>query len=124
MKKCKQSTKIADNMALKDSIRHLRKQRRWRQKELADRLGVSVVTVKSWEGGRTEPESPNRRKLLKVFGITDAELYGGGASAPQAMTRITPSVTLQPKIEIDRTAQRYEVVLQVLVEVVSTKPIS
>ncbi len=37
------------------------------QKELADYLGVSVVTVNRWENGKYEPTMKEKRKLAKLF---------------------------------------------------------
>ncbi len=37
------------------------------QQELADLLGVSIVTVNRWENGKYEPTMKEKRKLSNLF---------------------------------------------------------
>ncbi len=50
-------------------IRSARKQRKWTQKDLADKLGVTVLTVQNYESGKKIPESKHK--------IIENVLFGG-----------------------------------------------
>ena len=50
-------------------IRKARKQRKWTQKDLADKLGVTVLTVQNYESGKNIPESKHK--------IIENVLFGG-----------------------------------------------
>ncbi len=54
----------------KERIRH-----NWRQQDLADQVGTTVLTVKRWERGRQMPSSYFRHKLCVLFGKS-AEEFG------------------------------------------------
>jgi tetratricopeptide (TPR) repeat protein/transcriptional regulator with XRE-family HTH domain len=56
---------------------HLRQQRigrNWRQQDLADQLGVTVVTIQRWERGYQQPSAYYRAKLCTLFGLDAQEL--------------------------------------------------
>lgn len=84
-------------MVIHYRIKQLRQAHRWLQKELASKLGVSIETVKSWEQGRSVPDSPNRKKLAAIFRVTEADLFIEGTENGQqglpkqegAMAKIT-----------------------------------
>jgi|SRR5579884_783978 len=50
-----------------EHLRQERIRRNWRQKDLADQLGATVVTVKRWEQGRCLPSNYFRQKLCILF---------------------------------------------------------
>jgi transcriptional regulator with XRE-family HTH domain len=50
-----------------ERLRQERIQRNWRQKDLADQLGATIVTVKRWEQGHHLPSSYFRQKLCILF---------------------------------------------------------
>jgi len=74
---------------LSDRIKTLRKERGWYQKELADRLEVSRVTVSKWEAGERSPSSLQRKKLCDLFNITEVELFGGVTKEASHIIKIT-----------------------------------
>lgn len=55
-------------------LRQARIARNWRQRELAEQLGTTVVTVKRWERGYQQPSSYFRAKLSILFGKSAEEL--------------------------------------------------
>jgi transcriptional regulator with XRE-family HTH domain len=50
-----------------ERLRQERIQRNWRQKDLADQLGATIVTVKRWEQGHHLPSNYFRQKLCILF---------------------------------------------------------
>ncbi len=48
--------------------------RGWSQQEVAERLGTTHVNVSRWERGITKPNPYFRRKLCRLFGLTEEEL--------------------------------------------------
>ena len=54
-------------MSYSDNIKKLRERLILSQKELADLLGVSYVTVCRWETGKFDPTIKMRRKLQELF---------------------------------------------------------
>ena len=55
-------------------IRQERLTRNWRQRDLADQLGTSVLTIQRWEGGNQQPSAYFRIKLCALFGKSAQEL--------------------------------------------------
>src|SRR5215469_6309326 len=58
----------------KDQIREERIARNWRQQDIADRLGTTVLSVKRWERGSHQPSQYFRAKLCALFGKSMEEL--------------------------------------------------
>jgi putative transcriptional regulator len=54
-------------MTYAQKIKKLREVLLITQQELADLLGVSIVTVNRWENGKYEPTMKEKRKLAKLF---------------------------------------------------------
>lgn len=48
------------------------------QRELAERVGLSTVSLNRWCKGKTRPNSAALEKIASYFGMTVAELCGGG----------------------------------------------
>ena len=65
-----------------DRLKNLRADKRFSQKELADRLGVSQQTVASWETGRTEPSNGFLNDIANFFGVSTDYLLGNEQPAP------------------------------------------
>lgn len=61
-------------MKLNEKIYEYRKQNRWSQEELADKLDVSRQTISKWEVGKAVPELEKLIKLAELFDITVDEL--------------------------------------------------
>src|SRR5581483_363126 len=57
-----------------DRLRQARIGRNWRQRDLAEQLGTTVVTVKRWERGYQQPSTYFRVKLCTLFGTSAGEL--------------------------------------------------
>src|SRR5450631_4197291 len=57
-----------------NSLRQERIRRNWRQSDLAEQLGTTVVTIKRWERGSQLPSTYFRVKLCALFGKTAEEL--------------------------------------------------
>lgn len=58
----------------RDLLRNARLARHWSQKEVANQLQVSLVTVNRWEQGVTTPAPYYCRKLCELFACSAAEL--------------------------------------------------
>ncbi len=57
-----------------ERLRLERIRRNWRQRELADLLGTTVVTVNRWERGNQQPGAYFRAKLCMLFNKSLEEL--------------------------------------------------
>src|SRR5579859_1056531 len=57
-----------------EHLRKLRIGRNWRQQDLADQMGVTVVTIQRWERGIQHPSAYYRVKLCTLFGLSSQEL--------------------------------------------------
>ena len=57
-----------------DRLRQERVRRDWRQRELADQVGTTVVTVNRWERGIQQPSAYFRLKLCALFSKSEEEL--------------------------------------------------
>jgi transcriptional regulator with XRE-family HTH domain len=54
---------------MRRSIQTLRRERGWSQRELAQRLGISHMSISHWETGRNEPSARQLRGLAMAFGV-------------------------------------------------------
>ena len=58
-------------MTYAQKIKKLREVLLLTQQELADLLGVSIVTVNRWETGKFEPTIKIKRKLVELFKLNN-----------------------------------------------------
>lgn len=65
----------AKMMPWNDRIRQERIRHNWRQQDLADHLGTTILTVQRWEQGRHYPSAYFRLKLCALFAVS-AEEFG------------------------------------------------
>ncbi len=56
------------------TLRDLRRAVPMEQKELAEQIGVSTLTVSSWETGRRRPKAAHIRKLADILNVNMKEL--------------------------------------------------
>lgn len=61
------SETLPSGESLGDRVRRLRKARRWKQADLADKVGVDRVAVSNWERGKYEPKGAHLVKLADVL---------------------------------------------------------
>ena len=54
-------------------IRDRRKDKGWRQSDLADKMEVARNTIIRWEKGANPPDEPQRKKLAKALGGQPAD---------------------------------------------------
>lgn len=66
--------KKGDAARAQNRLRQARIRQNWRQQDLADQLGTTVVTIKRWERGAQQPGAYFRVKLCTLFGISAEEL--------------------------------------------------
>ncbi|MFA5256189.1 MAG: helix-turn-helix transcriptional regulator [Candidatus Omnitrophota bacterium] len=62
---------------LGDQIKRLRVEKGLSQEELGKAIDVSKQAISSYETGVRDPNPEQRHKLVEIFGITEAELFGG-----------------------------------------------
>ena len=63
-------------MNIGKNIFTLRREKRWTQAELAEKLGVSDQTVSKWENGQTAPDVSQFPVLARLFGVSIDRLFG------------------------------------------------
>ena len=61
-------------MPKNERLRNVRIERNWRQQDVADKLGVALVTIQRWERGFQQPSAYYRAKLSALFGLSAQEL--------------------------------------------------
>ena len=62
-------------MTFGQRVREWRRRRLLTQKDLAEQLGVSTMTVQRWELGQGLPNVASQRRIVQVLGVTPDELY-------------------------------------------------
>lgn len=71
-------------------ITELRKSKNWTQKDVAEKLHVSIAAVSKWERGLNFPDLPLMEPLSEILGISVSELLGlENESADQVIKNIT-----------------------------------
>lgn len=63
-------------MTYTQKIKRLREVLLITQQELADLLGVSIVTVNRWENGKYEPTMRIKRKIVELCKANNIDLEG------------------------------------------------
>ena len=66
-----------NNKRVADNIKSLRKSHRITQKELADELGISVVSVQKYEEGERRPLLEGIEEMAKAFGVSPFSILNG-----------------------------------------------
>ena len=90
-------------MSLGSKIKEKRKQVKLTQPELAEEIGVSLTTLRRWEGGKTKPDSDNILLMAKILNTSTADLLGeaddpalvGGAGSPYQSEPLESNVVLE-----------------------------
>lgn len=67
-------------MALAANIRVQRKKAGFTQIELAEKLGVSIATLRRWEAGETAPTGTRIIELANLLGISPDDIIAGEES--------------------------------------------
>ena len=62
---------------LNEVIRTLRKRKGLTQEQLAEHLGISVMTVRRWEWGERTPDVDSLQKISGVLGVSVSDLLTG-----------------------------------------------
>lgn len=70
--------------------------RNWRQREVADMLGTTMVTIRRWEQGRQQPGAFFRTKLCNLFGKSAEELGLLEAAGPVTTANRAPLEQPEP----------------------------
>lgn len=52
------------------NLKAARKKTRLTQEQVAQQLGVSIETVRSWEQGKAEPPISRVREMARLYGVT------------------------------------------------------
>lgn len=61
-------------MSFKDNLKNLRMEKSLSQKQLAEKLNITLKTISHWETGYTEPSIAQMIQLADIFKITIDEL--------------------------------------------------
>lgn len=56
------------------TIRELRTEKGWTQLELANKIGVTPMSVYHWERGNNEPKASQLRAMAHAFGVSMDEI--------------------------------------------------
>ena len=64
-------------MPISSNIRQLRKKAHYTQIELAEKLDVSIATLRRWEAGETAPNGTRIIELANVLKVSPEEIVAG-----------------------------------------------
>ena len=71
-------------MSISSNIRQLRKKAGLTQIDLADKLEVSIATLRRWEAGETAPNGTRIIELANILGVSPDEVVAGADGTGQA----------------------------------------
>ena len=89
-------------------IYELRKNKGWTQEELGKALGVTKVTISSYERGTRQPNPEMLSAMANIFGVSVDELLGRG-NAEQSSSAQWPKTITPAKKPIGRNYKRFPV---------------
>ena len=78
-------------MALAANLRFLRKKADLTQIELAEKLGVSIATLRRWESGETAPTGTRILELANILKVSPDEVINDAEVRPSKMSVLTPA---------------------------------
>lgn len=82
-------------MSIAENIKHLRKEKKLTQKQLAEKTGIAVITIQNYEAGKYEPKNQNLRKLAAILDPTGERLLG--EELPFNLVDLSASETIYTK---------------------------
>ena len=85
-------------------LKDLRKQYKFTQKELADKLHVDQTAISYWENGKTYPDFDKQQMLAKIFHVSVNYLFGENeetSALKTARSRIQELHESNPQITVD-----------------------
>ena len=85
-------------MPRNERLRQLRLERGFRQQDVADQLGIALVTIQRWERGFQRPSAYYRLKLSALFGLSAQELGLVGAPSSRASAENESRETARPGV--------------------------
>lgn len=77
-------TTMAESLGMR--LKRLRKARNWKQREVAERLSVTEVSVTRWETDDQVPRGPDIKRLADLYSVPQAWLHYGGSGGPQTVS--------------------------------------
>ena len=82
-------------MTIPANIRQLRKKAGLTQIELAEKLGVSIATLRRWEAGETSPNGTRMMELAELLEVSPDEIVAGNeiSAGGQTMSAGNPKLT-------------------------------
>ena len=69
-------------MSISANIRMLRKKAKYTQIQFAEKLGVSIATLRRWEAGETTPNGTRIIELANLLGVAPDEIVADGDAQP------------------------------------------
>ena len=72
--------------AFADNMKRLRKEKSLSQQALAERVGVSVITIQNYEAQRRWPSPEMNHELAKSLGVAESELFTDPESEKAALS--------------------------------------
>lgn len=89
---------LSNTIHWKDRLRQERIQHSWRQREVAEHLGTTVLTITRWERGTHHPSAYFRAKLCVLFGKSAEEL--GFIQDPSPSEHSPIKVEAKPAVQL------------------------
>ncbi len=94
----------AERVHWSECLRQERIRRNWRQQDLADQLGTTVLIVKRWERGHQLPSSYFRQKLCALF-EKSAEEFGLVSDDVSSSQKAESEISISEKVPIASSSQ-------------------
>ncbi len=88
---------ITERASIPPTLQAIRAKLDLTQQQLADRLGVSVVTVNRWEGGGAMPQRAARTAIAALAAEAGIDISGPDADATESAVRVTRRRTRRPQ---------------------------
>lgn len=100
------------NIKLAENIKHLRKERKMTQEQLAEALGVTVGAVYKWEKELSTPDISLILEMADLFGVSTDVLLGYEWRRGQAAAALARIVSLTKRCDYDGAAAEAELALK------------
>lgn len=98
-------------------ITELRKQKGWTQKDVAEKLHVSIAAVSKWERGLNYPDLSLMEGIACIFGITVSELLGLENEPTEQVIRNITEISVNEKTKSEKIFWKKLLIVAVTVAV-------
>jgi len=98
-----ETTYLDTPMSFKNNLVQYRKQRQFTQRQLADKIGLSVEQIKKYEAGKSQPTLDVIKRLSQTLGVpSDTLIFDDAERAPTSARLLSQFQAISSFTELEQ----------------------